>query len=287
MVDINQEWQNHLNEVAEGERTGNQALIDHGNRMLDYMRSRGQMPAGLQSGGDLTSFMGPNGEMIYGDMFNAPKPSKQQVSAWNWLEQLMKKKFPKIPALKLPGATGYEKAGLDVLGDYVSGQSFDDFLGGPVPTALKEEARVMKAEGVGDLRRRANQTGNLHATPTYRAEADLTGSIDRGVLSNLSGIYADLNDPRGRISAAMGYGGREREIEGTNRMNAYNARLQQILAPYTYQAQVASLISGGAYLPQDNRNWMIMPKPAEEGNSGAWGFGGDLVKSLAYLFRDS
>jgi hypothetical protein len=153
----------------------------------------------------------------------------------------------------------------DVSNDYQSGRSYlNDVLSGSYDPresdyyiGFRNEQETMKADAQNQIRRQAQKAGMARSTPSLGIQSDTGRQYDDQSLRQLGGLYENERNRMGQAAAGLqqigaAYGSNvsgaqniaavERQQQQAKLSAAYNAAIQTMLAPYQYNAQIASAL---------------------------------------------
>lgn len=199
----------------------------------------------------------------------------EQNQARQFLVQLLNNRL-NFPTRQVAGASPYQTQALDQLGRFMStaprgyeagiGELEKTVAGGynpvtsPEYSAYRDESKFNEEQEVNALRRSQEIQGVMPGTPALKQEwlsrtpyasqreGFLASLMDRERSRQLGAvgplIEAGTNVPLTQINAGMTLGNLPREITQAENDALFESLMQTLLGPYTYQAPVASSITG-------------------------------------------
>jgi hypothetical protein len=209
----------------------------------------------------------------------------EQDRARNWLESQYNRNL-NFPTRDVTGLTPFQQELQDYVRGSMSGmQNNYNLARGEIQDTLKgnydprdsdywrgfrQEANRLKEEAQTDVRQRSQLGGMLKSSPSAGIEAESNQRYDSAILQELGKLVE--NERRRRLNAA-GMAGQvdsqhlsnvsganqiadqQRQIEQARNNAVYESALQEILAPYNYQAQLAlSLLNEQRYVGIEQTN---------------------------------
>ncbi len=144
-----------------------------------------------------------------------------------------------FPTLQIPGMTDIERQAQGVLGNLLSGGTFQDPSSSLLYQGLRRESEREEERGAGELRRFAQLGGMDRSSRAIGMEGEYrAGMADRRstLLGSLYERERDRDNPYTRLAAVSRYGGLPREIQGQRNQAEYQKMIQDLLFPYTTQA---------------------------------------------------
>lgn len=189
---------------------------------------------------------------------------------------------------------GYQEANnylQEVLGGNYDPRTSDYYKG------LRNEAETFKADSNAALKRRSQAGGMMYSTPAAGLQAENTRRIDDRTLRQLGGLYENERDRMGQAATGIGQVDaqqisnlgagnqlldQQRGIEQA-RLNAqYQEAMTELLAPYQYQAPLASpVLQEQRYFYKSNSGGGMMGGILGSAAGGLLGgIGGGLGESI-------
>lgn len=196
----------------------------------------------------------------------------EQDEARSYLTNLFRQNLS-FPELQVADLTGNEQRIQSYISNYLSGfgqdynlarKYYTDVLEGEYDPAesqyyqgIRNQLDTQKGEAQAQVRRTAQKAGSARSTPFLGIEARTGAEYDTQKDVVLGGLLQDerqfraqaasgLSDLRGQevaqLSAADQLAAKERMIQQMRFQAAYEKILNELLAPYTYNAQIASYI---------------------------------------------
>ena len=158
-----------------------------------------------------------------------------------WLTGLMQGEMD-FPVQQVAGLSEAEQAGMGILKEIISGQAFADPAEHPAYLGFRRESMMEEDRGVSGIRRGAQVAGMGGSSRSAGVEGDYRRGMSAqrlGLLGTMLESERGRDNPYTRLSAAMGVGALPREIENARMTAEYNALMQNLVGPYTYQQPVA------------------------------------------------
>jgi len=194
----------------------------------------------------------------------------EQTAARNWLQDLYQQDF-QAPLQGVAGLTPTEQNIQDDVSRFLteSGRDYSaasnyyrDVLSGgydprtsPAYEGFRQEANALRARSQQEIARAAQKAGMSRSTPVTGIQGRTGAEYDSAILRALGDLYERERDRQTGAAAALpalrsqeintmsqsaALAAEERAVE-QNRLNAlYEQAMHNLLAPYTYQANIAS-----------------------------------------------
>ena len=198
--------------------------------------------------------------------------------AREWLSNLLYGSG-EAPMLQVPGMTGTEQQGQDVLQQILSGGTFEDPATSDFYKGFRAESQAEEERAVSQTQRGAQLSGMGASTGAAKAGGDIRSGFANNRLQMLGGLYdaeRARDNPYTRLAAVGQYGGLPRQIEGQQGM----AQFGQQMFPYEQQAPLAQQMLGYQpwYQPQQyyDPGWyetIVAPTAQAVGGGVAGGMG--------------
>ena len=180
------------------------------------------------------------------------KERPEQSQARGYLSDLYQRDLD-MPTQQIAGMSNAEQSGQKLLSDWVQSDSYSDPYESAVYQNYRTESRLAEDDAAARLKKDAQAAGASGSTAsTQRAMNDLRGGFaqDRSsALANLTNQERNRSDAltQQKINASATVGALQREIENQQNIAKYQATMQNVLAPYQYNSQIASLILNDDY----------------------------------------
>jgi hypothetical protein len=173
--------------------------------------------------------------------------NEYQVAGANRIRRLMREGTPDLPTQQVAGLSQLEQAGLGTLGQINAGAAFQDPTTSALYASLREQSRRDEAQGVNDIRNRAQLSGMFDSSPGMGAEGNYRAQMANNRQSMLAQMFEQeraRDNPYTRLAATMQYGQLPRQLEQAQMTADYQSQLQQALFPYEYTAPLAQSLMG-------------------------------------------
>jgi hypothetical protein len=144
-----------------------------------------------------------------------------------------------FPIQGTAGMTGTEQGAQSLLAQLLSGGMFEDPATSQYYQGMRGALREEEEGGVNAMRRRSQLAGMGASTGAATGEGKYRSTMSNQRMSLLGGLYnqeRNRDNPYTRLEAVSKYGGLPRQIEQQGMNAQWQQQLQNLLAPYQYQA---------------------------------------------------
>lgn len=176
----------------------------------------------------------------------------EQTQARNYLAGLYQQDI-NLPTQQVAGMSDIEKSGQKLLSNWVQSSSYQDPYESAVYQNVRTENRLARDDAAARLKKDAQAAGSSgSAAATQKALGDLNSRYDQNAASTLANLTVNERNradaiTQEKINASASIGALQRQLENQQNVADYQAAMQNILAPYQYQSQLASLVLSDDY----------------------------------------
>lgn len=151
-----------------------------------------------------------------------------------------------MPTRQVAGLNTELTGAKTLVGDIMSGKAFQDPRTSPLYQGVRTELADQTEKGASAIRRQANTGGMLRSSGALRAEGDYRRDMDNQAATLLGQLFEserNRDNEYTRLNAASSFGEQLRNIENEENNAEYEGELMKVLAPYMYQAPIATQMS--------------------------------------------